>query len=216
MSFELAHSTRRLLTSYCMQGAPTIAIEPLSSNLLRLRSSLCRNPSLGQRVTVIATAVGAETRKNCTLFSGITNQGDGILECSPNFTAPEGYQIRQHGVQVTRLDDLLEDVPDIAYIKMDIEGAEYLAAFGGNHTLFERGVPYIQVEYNAAALAHNTPDPPYSFLQLFVEAGYTLSLKEFNASQILSPEQIHHASGQDPVEVYLTYDQIAQTPSSDV
>ena len=192
----------------CEQGEehPVIAIEPLLGNLLRLRSSLCANTAIAHRVTLIATALGVKDQQNCTLLSHDTNQGDGIMECEHVPIPGEGYRVRQQGIRVSQLDLLLQTVPKIGYIKMDIEGHENFALEGGRHTFLERKVPYIMLEYSVGLLAPRMlPDPPQTFLHKFSDAGYALALTGFNATENLTPEEVHIAALNVSREVFMTY-----------
>ncbi|KAK9805026.1 hypothetical protein WJX73_003972 [Symbiochloris irregularis] len=133
------------------QGAQVYAFEPMAENLALLRSSLCINQHLAPRVTVVPAALGTAKQDDCVLFSSDTNQGDGIMNCSPEFQVPEGYVSRQEGLQVLQLDSLMRDVDDIGVIKMDIEGHEIFAVEGGNYTFFQRKVPYILMDSASSA-----------------------------------------------------------------
>lgn len=189
-----------------MQGSAVIAVEPLQTNVVRLRQSICRNPHLQHLIEVIPAALGTEAQENCTLYSGMSNQGDGTITCEPNFEPPPDYEIRQRGIRMQRLDDLLRHVEDIGVIKMDIEGFEHFAVLGGNETFFERRVPYIMVEYSPQALGPRTaPEPPQSFLQKFEDARYTLTTASFDAPMPMSVAQIHAATdGPNLVDVFMT------------
>lgn len=50
---------------------------------MTLRHSLCANPGLSQRVTLIPRGLGNETTK-CTIYSIDNNQGDGTIYCNPS------------------------------------------------------------------------------------------------------------------------------------
>ena len=55
-------------------GHRVIAIEPLASNTLALRRSLCRNAELAQRVLLLDKALGGGGARDCVMVSGVTNK----------------------------------------------------------------------------------------------------------------------------------------------
>ncbi|KAK9794066.1 hypothetical protein WJX73_003836 [Symbiochloris irregularis] len=84
------------------QGAPVLSIEPLSKNLMRLRSSICRNTDFASRMTLIPVAVGAQPSDNCTLYTKDSNQGNGMLECRNDLVVSHGFTVRQRNVLTER------------------------------------------------------------------------------------------------------------------
>ena len=55
-------------------GHRVIAIEPLASNTIALRRSLCRNAELAQRVLLLDKALGAGGAQDCVMVSGLDNK----------------------------------------------------------------------------------------------------------------------------------------------
>ena len=55
-------------------GHRVIAIEPLASNTVALRRSLCRNAELVQRVLLLDKALGGGGAQDCVMVSGLDNK----------------------------------------------------------------------------------------------------------------------------------------------
>lgn len=82
-----------------------------------LRQSLCANPELMGRVTLVAAALSNRTRYDCTLVSLDGNRGNGVLSCG-DVHYGGARQRSAHPVQQYALDDVLAGVDSIAVIKM--------------------------------------------------------------------------------------------------
>ena len=82
-----------------------------------LRQSLCANPELMGRVTLVAAALSNRTRFDCTLVSLDGNRGNGVLSCG-EVRYGGARQRSARPVQLYALDDVLAGVDSIAMIKM--------------------------------------------------------------------------------------------------
>lgn len=60
-------------------GHRVIAIEPLASNTVALRRSLCRNAELAQRVLLLDKALGGGGAQDCVMVSGLDNKVPHLL-----------------------------------------------------------------------------------------------------------------------------------------
>lgn len=61
-------------------GYSVIAVEAMAMNQHALRASLCANPGLAERVTLIPSAVGRDATR-CALHSLVGNVLDGTVRC---------------------------------------------------------------------------------------------------------------------------------------
>ena len=61
-------------------GFGVLAFEPLRTNALAIRHSLCASPALGPRVTLFHRGLGSEAL-HCVVYSGNNNIGDGVFDC---------------------------------------------------------------------------------------------------------------------------------------
>jgi hypothetical protein len=68
------------------------------SNIKILRSSLCRNGWLAERIALFGTGLGANTTE-CYMISGVENKGDGHTICGVK-SAEEALEGRHAEYQV--------------------------------------------------------------------------------------------------------------------
>ncbi|MEW5314348.1 MAG: hypothetical protein WDW38_005856 [Sanguina aurantia] len=105
------------------RGYDVAAFEGMRSNINLIRSSLCRNASYLERVTLYPFGLGAKPDV-CYIFSDDDNKGDGITLCGK---ANEAEAVKAlHGtynlrgvMAVRKLDDVLDR--DVKVMKMDVE-----------------------------------------------------------------------------------------------
>ena len=131
-------------------GHQVIAFEPMVENEQLLRRSLCSNAGFLDRVTYYTYILGNISGASCTIFSGNDNQGDGIVECNSDFVLPTNYSIRQSGLKMTTIDDVLGNVTqlqNIVMVKMDVEGYEGHVFQGAGKSTLDAHVPYVMFEF---------------------------------------------------------------------
>jgi FkbM family methyltransferase len=134
-----------------------IAIEPMPSNLRALNISLCLNPRLARRVTIVPAAltVPEDAGGMCIIRAdnkrfGNGGIGNGKLNCGRN-DFPEGpcvsnEQSRCEVVATRTLDSVLKEVqpPRIDVVKVDVEGQECAAmASNGSAELYVHWRPQL-------------------------------------------------------------------------
>lgn len=136
--------------------AKVIAFEPNPVNLQRLHQNLSLDPELASRVQVVGAALG-DTEGTFT-FNASGNVDDqtssgGYLDTVTPPLEPAIYE-RSHftsfQVEVQRLDHLaLKDAwGRVAFIKLDVEGAEHLVLRGAVE-LLERDKPVLCIEVHS-------------------------------------------------------------------
>lgn len=142
---------------FAKYGYTVYSVEPMWQNRAAIEASLCLNPELRARVTVLPVALGVPrsrggTRETCIVRSfAPSNVGNGVLACGVGMRCPParsdpGYACEQ--VVLTTLDALLQmlDLPAVDVVKADVEGAE-CDVFSGGPSLFSRYRPkLLQVE----------------------------------------------------------------------
>ena len=161
-------------------GVQVVAVEPMPSNLQLLRRSLCRNPHLASRVTLLGIGLTSslEPNQTCTMYSHNINVGDGMTHCTTDrvpLKVPPDYEIRAT-IPMHPLDHVLGQLPShqhTAVLKMDTEGYEGHVVAGGVQ-LFQSGrIPHIQSEYNPEWIT-GRGTAPRDYLTTFLNAGYRL------------------------------------------
>jgi FkbM family methyltransferase len=122
---------------FAQRGYRVVAIEPMPHNLRALRSSLCINPWLQARVTLLPFALtSASGPKHCVVRSGAHNRGNGVLHCRKGKlahcnAAAGGAATAERDlctqVEARTLDGVLAaaNLPaEISLVKLDVESSE--------------------------------------------------------------------------------------------
>ena len=165
---------------FAAAGHQVIAFEPMSANEQLLRRSLCFNAGFQDRVTYYTDILGDVSQNNCTIFSDNDNLGDGLVTCKDNFTLPDNYAVKQSGVAVTTIDDVLKgNTSNIIMVKIDVEGYEGHVFRGGGKTILEAHVPYLLFEFSYAWVQRNEGQP-HALLARLVQEGYRCSFESFH------------------------------------
>lgn len=93
-------------------------------------------------------------------------------------------------VRTVVLDEVLQDVPPIDLLKIDIEGAEF-RALSGMQTLLQRDHPVIVSEFSPHMLGEISQTTPEAYLALLRGLGYDLyTLTAAGDTQLASNEQL--------------------------
>jgi len=135
-----------------------VAFEPNPANLERFHVNLVLNGGVAERIQVmpyaLGSSVGVATFQSSAMVDDQTSSGGYLGGVDPplekaiydrsGFTASE--------VQVRRLDDLARDFGwgRVAFMKIDVEGAEHLVLEGGTEVL-RRDRPLLCVEIHSVA-----------------------------------------------------------------
>ena len=128
-----------LLWGQANPGNKVVAIEASPRNLTTLRNNVARN-RLSDRVEIIAKAAG-KSAGTLPFVTGPADQtGWGGLATALTDQAIE--------VGVIRLDEVLHDAARIAFLKIDIEGADSWALMGCERLLREQRIAEIWFEEN--------------------------------------------------------------------
>lgn len=157
--------TKRFL-EYCPDGTH-FAIEPLP----HLYEELKKN--FGNKVSIFQQAVSNEKGK-ATFNYVLSNEG---LSGLKKRKSSEALNIKEIEVDLELLDNLIPDSVDIDFIKIDVEGAEFLVMQGAERIL-SRDKPIIVFEfgYDSRDLFGATPELVFDFLD---GIGYKVSIMEY-------------------------------------
>jgi len=143
-------------------GYDVIAIEPMPQNVAAIIASLCLNPDIIPRITLIHSALVSpeESTQTCVVKVHGHNRRNGVLSCHhfrdgifshgrfPSSLTCDCYSCHCEEVPVTTLDALLAKLnpSKVTVAKMDVEGFE-CNVFKGGESLMTRYRPqFMQVE----------------------------------------------------------------------
>lgn len=144
--------------SFANAGFQVITIEAMTRNRQAIQSSLCLNPHLQDRLTLVPRAVSSTHFKDsyrCRVqsTSSLQNKGNGFLRCRDKMEFKSCEQDGQSSsdceeVPVDTLDNVLEQLnpPRIDFVKIDIEGSECPALEGGMSLISKYRPKFIYIE----------------------------------------------------------------------
>lgn len=140
-----------------------IAFEPDPTNFELLKKNVSINNY--QNVTLVQKAV-AESKKQVKLF--LCEENKGMHRIYPSLCCNNSIDI-----ETMSLDDFLSSYNDkITFIKMDIEGAEFMALRGMKNTIKQHR-PKLMTEFSPAAL-FESGIKPQEYLDLLIDYGYSI------------------------------------------
>lgn len=141
-------------------GFRVIAIEPMERNRRLIQTSLCLNPRLIGRVTLVPVALvaSAKATTSCivrTAQKGGAGNGELVCGAAANCSSPRP-DFSCNVVTTRTLDSLLEELrpPAISVAKIDIEGGECNALRGGQSLLTRYRPAFIQWEGLHSKVVH--------------------------------------------------------------
>ncbi len=139
-----------------------VAYEPLPELAAGLRAAF---PSVEIREAALSDRSGQSSFQH---VRGEAEGCSGFVVC----TTPPGYvpDVEQIDVRLERLDDVLDPASPVAFVKVDVEGAEKQVFAGALHTL-ERTRPTIMFEHAYAASSAYGTDPSEVYSLLTEEVG---------------------------------------------
>ena len=184
-------------------GYRILSFEPSKENYYILLKNYCLNKNL--KITLINKGIFTE-EKNCYLYSNKVNFGNGILKCDENIDITN---VNFHGeIILTKLSNYIPFLSNkkLAFIKIDIEGAEGKAIDSGIDLITKYHIPFIFIEFTPSALQLYGTNPK-KFLQIFINNGYKISLKSFLSNKYSSPEEIL-AKVANQANIYIIYTKI--------
>lgn len=124
---------------FASQGARVLAFEPNGHNAARLKMNLEKNAGLAKNIRHMPVAVGDRDGEMVFVQSGElegASSGSHLEEATPPLGKKAYAAFEKLTIPVTKLDTLIEKgeaAPDL--LKIDIEGAEFLALSGARKLL---------------------------------------------------------------------------------
>jgi FkbM family methyltransferase len=148
-----------LASTIVKDGGSVFAIEPYPYNLKLLNVNLMLNAC--QNVEVLPFALS--DRKGFLNYDDSAGNSGNVFEIGPTIE----YMLDSVLVYAVRLDDVLMSDQPVDLIKMDIEGAEYLAILG-MQKLIKRDQPIIISEFSPDFLQSVSHVSPQDYLSLLL------------------------------------------------
>ena len=160
-------------------GYSVIAFDAMRDNGHILRTTLCENPSLRERITFFNTGL-SDTPATCRIISGSTNQGDGIVQCVDDiareaFPAIDALYVVRQNLDMVRLDSIVKQ--DVFVLKIDIEGHELHALNGGSGLFDKYKVHHILSEVSNFMMGKENVK---LYLTMLRDKGYLISKVSFS------------------------------------
>ncbi len=124
-------------------GGDIISFEPDPGNRARLLANIAAN-GLQDRIRVVPDAVGDRPGEVVLMEAGSHNRGESWI-AHPDKPPEEAPGVASHVVRQIRFDDVFAFSGRTILVKMDVEGSEFHALAGMEHTLRDNRC-YLQVE----------------------------------------------------------------------
>ena len=139
--------------------------------------------------------------KNSTLYHPYGNLGNAYIFNSTIKVNKSEYFAEE--IRMSKLSNYIEYLKDknLALIKLDIEGSEGKAIQSGIDLIVKYHIPFIFMEFQPSRLNSKGTEPK-SFLQLFEDNGYKISIKDFLSEQFSSMEQLLK---EKEINIYIIY-----------
>jgi FkbM family methyltransferase len=176
-------------------GFTVHAFEPLDMNLALFRASLCANSDVldASRVTIHETLVG-DQQGSCDVYTPNHVKGLGVMCCGSEECGKidKEHNTFQKSMPILQLDNVLgtEVKGHIAFVKMDVEGAECKVLNGGKKLLEPPFHPdMIQSEVLSGRMDGCTAQ---EYLNRYANAGYCVHKNWFQCREPNHHAPIHH------------------------
>lgn len=238
MFLDVGANIGYLSLMHAFAGYQVVAVEAMEQNRAALRTSLCLNPGLNHRVTLVATALGSDTQvaagSHCVTYTIDRNRGNGITKCEPSLScATVRKRYAMHGqrdqhkaiwsceeVSLRTLDEVMRSSSwpegvshSVHTMKMDVEGSERNVLAGATK-LFEpsnAGRPLhaiFEVALDDVARPGLGSSIERFTRELAARAGYNLIVTGWNASWTAAYNREHNP--------YALYDRTAFLTRRDI
>lgn len=157
-------------------GYKIMSFEPTERNFYILRKNYCLNKDVN--ITIINKGLYT-SEKSCDYYEHLGNKGNGMVICNQKNDILSSFQ-KKSVVILTELSNFISFLSKkhVAFIKIDVEGAEEAAILSGIELISKYHVPFIFLEYCPRYLKmHNVNNT--KFLEMFENNGYKMSTTNF-------------------------------------
>ena len=170
-------------------GYKIITFEASKINNYILYKNYCLNKDVN--VTIINKGLDVED-KICKLKIVNYNIGDGTIVCENRDKPIHDFNGKIFdNIELTKLSRYTKFLSqkNLAFIKLDVEGAEGTVFEGGKEIISEYHVPFIMMEFEVRLLeSHGTK--VLEFLHFFENNGYKFSLIDFFSKEYISSSEL--------------------------
>ena len=179
------------MLAFGAKGYKVFAFEPIASSVYAMRKSLCENPQvdallfgygLSNNDTKCDSYAFEYCLSNTFVFCGGYNE-----EASRN-ERYKGMKLVQ-SVDLYRLDNFAEFLPNIVAIKLDVEGYEPYVIEGGMNVFMQQNVSIVLMEFDPNFM-NRTGRDPFSVIKPFIDAGFSLRLSKEIRQPVSSAEAL--------------------------
>ena len=177
-------------------GYKIISFEASKLNNYILNKNYCLNKDVN--TTLINKGLYNEEKK-CKLMNINTNIGNNIVKCLP-YNDNTNKNLEE--ITLTKLSNYIPFLSkkNLVLIKLDIEGNEANAIYGGIELITKYHVPFVFLEFTPISIKNNGINPR-DFLQFFKDNGYNISNKSFFEDYI----SIDSISMEKQINLYFIY-----------
>ena len=177
-------------------GYKIISFEASKLNNYILNKNYCLNKDVN--TTLINKGLYNEEKK-CKLMNINTNIGNNIVKCLP-YNDNTNKNLEE--ITLTKLSNYIPFLSkkNLVLIKLDIEGNEANAIYGGIELITKYHVPFVFLEFTPISIKNNGINPR-DFLQFFKDNGYNISSKSFFEDYI----SIDSISMEKQINLYFIY-----------
>lgn len=184
-------------------GYNIISFEPTERNFYILRKNYCLNKDVN--ITIINKGLYT-SEKICDYYEQIGNKGNGMVICNKTNDILRDFR-KSSVVILTELRNFIQFLSKkhVAFIKIDVEGAEEAVILSGIELISKYHVPFIFLEYCPNYLRmHDVNNTKY--LEMFENNGYKISIISFFDKKYVSVE--HLAKISKCFNLYIIYTKI--------
>ena len=170
-------------------GYNIMSFEASKINNYILYKNYCLNRDIN--VTIINKGLDVEDKK-CKLKIVSYNIGDGMILCDNRDKLILDFNGEIFDdIELTKLGKYIKFLSEknLAFIKLDVEGAEGTVFEGGKEIIDKYHVPFIMMEFEVRLLeSHGTK--VLNFLEFFENNGYKFSLIDFFSKEYISSSEL--------------------------
>jgi len=182
-----------------------MSFEPTERNFYILKKNYCLNRDIN--ITIINKGLFT-SEKECDYYENIGNKGNGMVLCHQRNDIPSFLQ-KKSVVILTKLKNFIPFLSEkkVAFMKIDVEGAEKDVILGGIELISKYHVPFIFLEFSPGLLKlHDSNNR--NFLEIFENNGYKISISNFLDKNYVSIDYLLKTKG--IFNLYIIYTKILE------